>query len=139
MKIRLGGFLIQAESKLVTADVQTIRMQALDQQPADMLSEGHLLPVHAGTRTLSPVIRFTTVRLIGIGRNAGGGIGFVRAQPVAIVERPASEAAARTENDWHNASARIPIPDVTGRTLGALLASALVIWLLLRLIRKSGV
>ncbi len=139
MKIRLGGFFIQVESKLVTADAQAISPQDMDRQPADIMREERILPIHVGARTLTPVIRFTTVRLIGVGQNAGGGIGFVRAQPVAIVERPASEAEARAENSLPGRAvpARTPIPDVTGRTLGAMLATALVIGLLIRLIRKK--
>ena len=136
MKIRLGGLLIELESKIVVAGAQNAGPPGIDKRPVDSIGSGQIGLIRAGAQTLRPVIRFTTIRLMGAGQNAGGGIGFVRAQPVAVIARPAPAGAPRVEDNLHPAPVYIPIPDMTGRALGALVAAALGISLLLWLIRK---
>jgi len=90
-------------------------------------------PIHVGGRELVPLVRVTSRvrRQAFVGSDGVGaqGWGFVRLQPVAIVER--SEAG----------ECRFPIQDRTAQTLGGLLLAALVIPLLLalavRLARKA--
>ncbi len=90
-------------------------------------------PIRVGERELVPMVRVTTsVRrraLVGTDRLAGQGWGFVRMQPVAIVER--SKGGKR----------RIPIQDRTAQALSGLLLAAFIIPLLLaaaiRLARKA--
>ena len=80
-------------------------------------------PIQVGRCKLVPVARVTThVRrhaLIGSHRLAGQGRGFVRMQPIAIVER--SEAGER----------RMPIQDKTRQALSGFLLAAFIIPLLL--------
>ena len=90
-------------------------------------------PIRLGERELVPVVRVTSrVRrraFVGSGRVSAQGWGFVRMQPVAILER--DEAGER----------RIPIEDKTAQALGGLLLAAFIIPLLLalavRLARKN--
>ncbi len=79
-------------------------------------------PICVGGRELTPLVRVTSrVRrqaLVGSDRLTGQGWGFVRIQPVALLER--SEAGER----------RIPIQDETAQTLDRLFLAALIIPLL---------
>jgi uncharacterized spore protein YtfJ len=107
--------------------------QAVERQRPLMTEIVEGEPIHVGERELVPVVRVTTYArrraFVGSGRLAGQGWGFVRMQPVAIMER--SEAGERC----------IPIQDKTAQTLSGLLLAALIIPLLLavavRLARKS--
>jgi len=90
-------------------------------------------PIHIGERELIPVARVATyVRrraFVGDGQLAGQGRGFVRIQPIAIIERDGESER------------RILIRDRTAQTLGGLLLAAFIIPLLLavavRLARNS--
>lgn len=79
-------------------------------------------PIRIGGRELVPLVRVTSrVRrqaLVGSSRVTGRGWGFVRMQPVALLER--SEVGER----------RIPIQDETTQTLDRLFLVALIIPLL---------
>ena len=79
-------------------------------------------PIHIGGRELVPLVRvMSRVRrqaLVGSNRVTGQGWGFVRMQPVALLER--SEAGERS----------IPIQDRTAQTLDRLFLAALIIPLL---------
>jgi hypothetical protein len=79
--------------------------------------------IRVGGRELVPVVRVTTHgqrrAFVGPDRLAGQGWGFVRLQPIAILER--SESGER----------RFPIRDRTAEVLGGLLLAAFIIPLLL--------
>ncbi len=91
-------------------------------------------PICVEGRELVPLVRVTSrVRrhvFVGADRLAGGGWGFVRLQPVAILERGGGDER------------RIPIQDRTAQVLGGLLLAAFIIPLLLaaavRLTRKGS-
>ena len=80
-------------------------------------------PIRVGGRELVPVVRVTTHgrrgATVGPDRLAGRGWGFVRLQPIAILER--SESGER----------RASIRDRTAEVLGGLLLAAFIIPLLL--------
>jgi hypothetical protein len=80
-------------------------------------------PIRVGERELVPAVRVTTrgrrQAFVGPDRLAGQGWGFVRLQPVAILER--SETGEQ----------RFPIRDRTAEVLGGLLLAAFIIPLLL--------
>jgi hypothetical protein len=79
--------------------------------------------IHVGGRELVPVVRVTTHgqrrAFVGPDRLAGQGWGFVRLQPIAILER-------REGGERH-----VPIRDRTAEVLGGLLLAAFIIPLLL--------
>lgn len=80
-------------------------------------------PIRVGGREMVPVVRVTTRgrrrAFVSPDRLAGQGWGFVRLQPIAILER--SESGER----------RVPIRDRTAEVLGGLLLAAFIIPLLL--------
>jgi uncharacterized spore protein YtfJ len=80
-------------------------------------------PIRVGGRELVPVVRVTTRgrrgATVGPDRLAGQGWGFVRLQPIAILERSES------------GEDRVPIRDRTAEVLGGLLLAAFIIPLLL--------
>jgi hypothetical protein len=80
-------------------------------------------PIYVEGRELVPVVRVTTHgrrrAIVGPDRLAGQGWGFVRVQPIAILERSMSDET------------RVPIRDRTAEVLGGLLLAAFIIPLLL--------
>ncbi len=139
MRIRLGGLLIQIESNLVTSDGQPLVRPPRGGWPKGSAPRSPAAIIHIGERALTPVLRYTAIRFMSVGQNAGGGFGFVRASPVGVIERRESGATAQIRNDSIQQDKQIrfiPITDATGNTLRAMLGGAILIGLVLWLIRK---
>lgn len=80
-------------------------------------------PIHVGRKTLTPLARKVSLKFGAERAQGGGAVGFESIEPFAVEEK------------IDDVTRQIPIEDVTGKALRAMLIGALALWGLLWVVR----